>query len=583
MSTNNNPHKENAEISFDELFNNSINGVESFESQVAKGKILSYNKDFVIIDVGLKSEGKIPISEFKDKEGNLLPIEIGSYIEVFIEKYEDQDGNILLSRDKAKREEVWFDLEKKFKDEVVLTGLVTKRVKGGFSVILEGTMAFLPGSQLDVKPIKNINSLVGTHQKLQIIKMEKKRYNIIVSRKVLIEKNYEGMQQDEVVFTEGQTVEGTVKNVTGYGAFIDLGSVDGLLHVTDISWSRVNHPSEVLQIGQTIKVMVTKVDPTTKRISLGMKQLLQDPWLEAVQKYGIGKIFKVKVTNLTDYGAFVQLEEGIEGLVHISELSWRRDLSVKDIVKVGDEFEIKVLEIDTKKRRINLSKKQTSNNPWHLFEEKYPENSIIEGTIKNINEYGILVTLDFNIEGFIKIFDISWGNKDKNILSSYNIGDKITSKVLKVDKDKEKISLGIKQLEEDPFAKSIDKYQKGTVVTVSVKAIFDNGVEVDLEPGLKGFIKKVDLSMDKEEKISLNVGDTLEALITYIDSTNRSINLSVRALETMEQKTIMTEHYKQSQKSKNTLGDAISKAFEDGKVKAEETTTNTTTKDSTEE
>lgn len=490
------------EENFADLFNQSISNVSHFDGNIVKGVIVAKDNNYLTIDVGLKSEGKVLINEFKDKDGNIPSLEIGSSVEVYVEKYENSDGSMVLSREKARREEIWEELEKMNTEGTPVNGYVAKRVKGGFAVLVYDTPAFLPGSQLDVRPIKNINALVGTTQTLQILKMDKKRFNIVVSRKAIIMQNDKYSPDNiESQYQEGQIVEGVVKNITGYGAFIDLGYVDGLLHVTDISWSRINHPSEVLQLGQTLKLQIVKINPENKRISLGLKQLSNDPWTEVVNKYTIGEKFKVKVANVTDYGIFVELAKGVEGLVHVSEMSWvEKEIDPKVKYHIDDEVEVKILEIDIKKRRINLSIKKCIDNPWQEFAVSNPEGSVIDVEIKDINDNGILVKLTNSIDGFVRLQDISWESRDRTLLDSYKAGDSIKVKVIKNDIERDKILLGIKQLVDDPLMSAYEKIKKGDIVEVTVNSVTDAGLEVVLPNGINGFIKKYDVALDREDQ-----------------------------------------------------------------------------------
>ncbi|MGV3278730.1 30S ribosomal protein S1 [Rickettsiales bacterium LUAb2] len=548
---------------FDELFKQSISGVTSFNDQLVKGKVIRITDDFVIVDVGLKSEGKIPLYEFKNEDGNIEEIKAGDIIEVFVDKYEDREGLIVLSKEKARREEAWYQLEILCKEGTPVEGLITKRVKGGFMVLVKSAVAFLPGSQLDVRPMKNINALVGTKQLLKILTTDRKRYNIVVSRKSIIEQNL----KDEGVsiganYTEGQIIEGVVKNITGYGAFIDLGSIDGLLHVTDISWSRVNHPSEVLKVGQTLQVKVIKIHPETGRVSLGIKQLTEDPWVSIDKKYEIGSKFNVKITNITDYGVFVELEKGVEGLVHISEMAWGRNIThPSSVYKVGDAVDTVILDIDFKKRRISLSIKQCTENPWSDYAKVSPVGTDIEGTIKSVDENGIVVSLNDNIDGFIKAQDIAWGLANKEAVEPYlnKIGEKIKAKVIRNDVEREKINLGIKQFDKDPFAEVTKEFSKGAVVKAKILEISDKGLDVELKEGINGFIKKFDISSDRESQRtnSFSVGDEVEAIIINIDENDRVFNLSIKALEQMDHK----KYIGAQETSTNNLADILDEAM----------------------
>jgi small subunit ribosomal protein S1 len=546
---------------FEDLFKQSISGVGRFENNIVKGIIIAIDQYYLTVDVGLKSEGKILINEFKNAEGIAPDYKVGQEVEVYIDRYEDQDGNIVLSREKAKREESWYELEKLYNEQAIVNGLISKRVKGGFSVVVNDTLAFLPGSQLDVKPIKNINALVGTIQQLQILKMDKKRFNIVVSRKSVISKhNLDNNVDYNVEYLEDQIVEGVIKNITGYGAFVDLGNVDGLLHVTDISWSRINHPSEVLQLGQTVKLKVIKINSENKRISLGMKQLSQDPWDEVVVKYQVGSQYKVKISNTTDYGIFVELAKGIEGLVHISEMSWvKKDINPKTDYQPGQEVEVKVLEIDVKKRRMNLSVKQCANNPWLEFATNNPEGHVVSVSVKEINDSGLVVSLTNILDGFIRLSDISWDSNDKVLLKDFKIGDSLNAKIIKHDLEKDKILLSVKHLNEDPFVASLNEIKKGTTLKVKITNILESALEVKIKDGVSGFIKKNDLALDREEQNleDFKVGQEIEAMLVQIDSNKKALYLSIKALEIDEQKKSMNS----GDNNNSSLADAFANAM----------------------
>ncbi|MCL2567134.1 MAG: 30S ribosomal protein S1 [Alphaproteobacteria bacterium] len=567
--------------SFDALFQQSVSGVKNFEGQIVKGVIIGIDNYYLTVDVGLKSEGKILLSEFRKADGTTPTFEIGQEVEVYIERYEDLAGNIMLSREKAKREEVWHDLEKLYLEGTPITGYISKRVKGGFAVLIEDTLAFLPGSQLDIRPIKNINSLVGTNQLLQILKMDKKRYNIVVSRKAIISKSYvEGKLEGQEQFEEGQIVEGIIKNITGYGAFIDLGYVDGLLHVTDMSWSRINHPSEVFteedlahlkdatKQPKPIKLKIVKINPENKRISLGIKQLTEDPWSEVVEKYTVGSSFKVKITNTTDYGIFVELAKGVEGLVHISEMSWvKKDINPKVDYKVDEEVEVKVLDVDIKKRRINLSIKQTTQNPWQDYANANPEGNLVDVEIKEINPNGLVVKLNDSIEGFIRLSDLSWENNKEDVLNEYKVGDKISAKIIKHNLEKDKVLLSVKHLSEDPYMGAVDNLKKGDVVNAKITSINENGVEVEIKSGVVGFIKQADLSMDAEDRNIENykAGDSVEAMVLSVNSNTRLVSLSIKSLELAEQKKNMSTGDNSSSSLADVFAEAMSKKEQEGK------------------
>lgn len=546
---------------FEELFDQSISNVTSFNNQLVKGKVIKLQDDYVIVDVGLKSEGRIPTAEFTNEDGKKENLAEGSIIEVYIDRYENKDGSVVLSKERAYREENWHQLEVLYKEGTNVEGLITKRVKGGFMVLVKNTVAFLPGSQLDIRPIKNVNALVDTTQVLKILTMDRKRYNIVVSRRSIIEERIkeEGISLGKK-FTEGQIVEGIVKNITGYGCFVDLGTRDGLLHIIDVSWSRINHPSEVLKVGQVVKVKIIKINPENDRISLGMKQITEDPWVNIDKKYMIGTKFNVTITNITDYGYFAELEKGIEGLIHISEVSWGNKNN-DNSYKVGDKTEAVLLDIDIKKRRISLSIKQGLPNPWVGFAEKHPASSLVTGSIKSVDDNGITITLGKDIQGFIRYYDISWSNDGKELLEEYKskIGEQIETKILKIDLEREKLYLGIKQLSEDPFSTQLEHIKKGEVVEAKVTEVTESHLTVELEGGIAAVIKKTELSLEKENQKtnSYNVGDSISAMVIYIDKSDRVINLSVKALEHFDQKKYLSEKENLNVSIGDILNDAI--------------------------
>jgi small subunit ribosomal protein S1 len=481
----------------------------------------------------------------------------------------------MLSREKAKREEAWNALEKAYEGNERVTGVIFGRVKGGFTVDLSGAVAFLPGSQVDIRPVRDVSPLMGTPQPFQILKMDRSRGNIVVSRRAVLEET-RAEQRSELVanLKEGQVLQGVVKNITDYGAFVDLGGVDGLLHVTDISWKRVNHPSEVLSIGQSVTVQVIRFNPETQRISLGMKQLEADPWEGATAKYPVGTTFTGRVTNITDYGAFVELEAGIEGLVHVSEMSWtKKNVHPGKIVSTSQEVEVMVLDVDEQKRRISLGLKQTMPNPWQEFQEKYPSGTELEGEVKNITEFGLFVGLPGDIDGMVHLSDLDWERSGEEAIQDYSKGDMVRVKVLDVDTEKERISLGIKQLEEDPFQKTSDSVRKGEVVTCTVTAVQDNGIEVELADGATGFIRKAELSRERSEQRPdrFAVGEKVDAKVTTVDRKNRKITLSIKQREAEEEKRAMAEYGSTESGASlgEILGPAISQAAKE-KTKAAE-------------
>ena len=544
--------------SFEELLNEQF-GDKGIVGSVVKGTIIRLSDDFATVDVGLKSEGRIPLREF----GQNPELKIGDQIEVLVDRYEDREGNIVLSREKARREEAWAELEKSMNAGERVNGVIFGRVKGGFTVDLSGAIAFLPGSQIDIRPIRDITPIMGISQPFQILKMDRVRGNIVVSRRVVLEETRAEARAELIdTIKEGAILDGVVKNITDYGAFIDLGGVDGLLHVTDISWKRINHPAELLSVGQTIKVQVIKFNEDTQRISLGMKQLESDPWQAVADKYAVGEVYTGKVTNITDYGAFVELEDGIEGLVHVSEMSWtRKNVHPGKIVSTSEEVQVKVLEVDADKRRISLGIKQCMPNPWAAYIEEHPAGSVIEGKIKNITEFGLFVGLTDEIDGMIHLSDIAWGKSGEEAVKDYVKGQDITAKIIDVDVEKERISLGIKQLDENNAALALENLKKGDVVKAIVVSTDDKGANVEVE-GIAATIKKADLSKDKDGQNPENYheGDVLEAKLTSVDKKNGKLGVSVKALEIEEEKKTL-EEYSASNASGTSLGDALGEAL----------------------
>jgi len=532
---------------FEALLEESFGNEDRLEGTVLKGTIVEFDGDDVLVDVGLKSEGRVALKEFA-KAGEADELKVGDEVDVYLERFEDKNGEAVLSRDKARREEAWTQLEKAFNNNERVQGQIFGRVKGGFTVDLNGAVAFLPGSQVDIRPVRDVTPLMGTPQPFQILKMDRSRGNIVVSRRAVLEET-RAEQRSELVASlkEGQVLQGVVKNITDYGAFVDLGGVDGLLHVTDISWKRVNHPTDVLSIGQQVTVQVIRFNPETQRISLGMKQLQADPWEGAAAKYPVGAKFKGRVTNITDYGAFVELEPGIEGLVHVSEMSWtKKNVHPGKIVSTSQEVEVMVLDVDEQKRRISLGLKQTLPNPWAEFQEKYPVGTEIEGEVKNITEFGLFVGLPGDIDGMVHLSDLSWEESGEQAVKNYKKGDIVKVKVLDVDVEKERISLGIKQLSADPFEAATGELRKGRVVTCTVHKIDDNGIEVKVggEEGIVGFIRKAELSRDRSEQRPdrFAPGEKLDAKITQIDKKSRKVTLSIKQREIEEEKQAMAEY-----------------------------------------
>jgi small subunit ribosomal protein S1 len=538
------------------------------EGSVVKGTIVAIENDFVVVDVGLKTEGRVPSKEFT-APGQPFQLNIGDEVEVYIERVENALGEAVLSREKARREESWTRLEKAFQDSGRVSGVIFGRVKGGFTVDLDGAVAFLPGSQVDVRPVRDVGPLMNMPQPFQILKMDRRRGNIVVSRRaVLEEKRAEERSELVASLAEGQVVQGTVKNITDYGAFVDLGGVDGLLHVTDIAWRRVSHPTEVLNVGQNVTVQIIKVNHETQRISLGMKQLQTDPWEGVGAKYPVGARFHGKVTNVTDYGAFVELEPGVEGLVHVSEMSWvKKNVHPSKIVTPGQEVDVMVLEVDSNKRRISLGLKQCVENPWVAFAENHPPGSILEGEIRNITEFGLFIGLPGDIDGMVHLSDLSWDKAGDEAVKDFQKAQNVQVKVLDVDPEKERISLGIKQMAADPMAK-VGALKKGDVVTVSIAEVQEGGLEVTLEGGARAFIRRADLARDRNDQRPerFGVGDKVDALVTAADKTGRKLGLSIKALEISEEKEAVAQYG--SSDSGASLGDILGAALK--KKKGEE-------------
>src|SRR5688572_21409292 len=483
-----------ASAEFAALLEESLAGSSSFEGTVVKGRVIRIANDFVVVDVGLKSEGRVALREFANGGTAAPEVREGDIVDIFVDRMENKDGEAVLSRDKARREEAWTVLEKAFTDQDRVMGTIFGRVKGGFTVDLSGAVAFLPGSQVDVRPVRDVGPLMGQAQQFAILKMDRRRGNIVVSRRAVME---ETRAEDRTRLmgnlSEGQVLDGVVKNITDYGAFVDLGGVDGLLHVTDIAWKRINHPSEALTIGQQVKVQVIRFNPETQRISLGMKQLMSDPWDGAGAKYPVGLKLKGRVTNITDYGAFVELEPGVEGLVHVSEMSWtKKNVHPGKIVATSQEVEVMVLDVDMSKRRISLGLKQCMANPWESFAEKSPAGTELEGEVRNITEFGLFVGLPGDIDGMVHLSDLSWDQRGEDAIQSFRKGDTVKAKVLEVDVEKERISLSVKAMENDPYAEAIGGVKRGDIITVAVSKIEDGGIEVEYE-GMKSFIRRSDL------------------------------------------------------------------------------------------
>ncbi len=545
---------------FEALLNESFDIDTPDEGSVVKGRVIAVEAGQAIIDVGYKMEGRVDLKEFAEP-GQAPEIEVGDTVEVFLRQVENSRGEAVISREMARREEAWDRLEKAYADENRVEGAIFGRVKGGFTVDLGGAVAFLPGSQVDVRPVRDAGPLMGLKQPFQILKMDRRRGNIVVSRRAILEES-RAEQRAEVIanLTEGQAVDGVVKNITEYGAFVDLGGVDGLLHVTDMAWRRVNHPSEIVTIGETIKVQVIKINKETHRISLGMKQLQEDPWDAVEAKFPLDSNHKGRVTNITDYGAFVELEPGVEGLVHVSEMSWtKKNVHPGKIVSTSQEVEVMVLEIDTQKRRVSLGLKQTMRNPWEVFAETHPEGTPVEGEVKNITEFGLFVGLDGDIDGMVHLSDISWDQRGEEAIASYQKGDTVNAVVTEVDVEKERISLSIKALD-DSFSGATDGVKRGSIITVAVTSIEDGGVEVEYE-GAKSFIRRSDLSRDRAEQRPerFGVGDKVDVRVTNVDQKTRRLGLSIKAREIAEEKEAVEQYG--SSASGASLGDILGAAL----------------------
>lgn len=546
---------------FEALLNESFELETPDEGTVVKGTVIAIEAGQAIIDTGYKMEGRVDLKEFA-MPGQPAELAVGDTVEVFLERVENARGEAVLSREKARREEAWDRLEKASEKEEQVDGAIFGRVKGGFTVDLGGAVAFLPGSQVDVRPVRDASALMNIVQPFQILKMDRRRGNIVVSRRAILEES-RAEQRSEIIgkLAEGDVVDGVVKNITDYGAFVDLGGVDGLLHVTDMAWRRVNHPNEILEIGATVKVQVVKINKDTQRISLGMKQLHEDPWADVDQRYPLESVHMGRVTNITDYGAFVELEAGVEGLVHVSEMSWtKKNAHPGKIVSTSQEVEVMVLEIDSVRRRVSLGLKQTQGNPWENFASGYPVGTEVEGEIKNITEFGLFVGLDGDIDGMVHLSDIDWERSGDDAIQDFKKGDVIKAVVTDVDVEKERISLSIKALDGDPFEGATDGIKRGAVVTVEVTAIEDGGIEVEYD-GMKSFIRRSDLSRDRAEQRPerFSVGDKIDARVTNIDKSNRRLGLSIKAREIAEEKEAVEQYG--SSDSGASLGDILGAAL----------------------
>ncbi|EEJ7903623.1 30S ribosomal protein S1 [Salmonella enterica] len=552
--------------SFAQLFEESLKEIETRPGSIVRGVVVAIDKDIVLVDAGLKSESAIPAEQFKNAQGE-LEIQVGDEVDVALDAVEDGFGETLLSREKAKRHEAWITLEKAYEDAETVTGVINGKVKGGFTVELNGIRAFLPGSLVDVRPVRDTLHLEGKELEFKVIKLDQKRNNVVVSRRAVIESE-NSAERDQLLenLQEGMEVKGIVKNLTDYGAFVDLGGVDGLLHITDMAWKRVKHPSEIVNVGDEINVKVLKFDRERTRVSLGLKQLGEDPWVAIAKRYPEGTKLTGRVTNLTDYGCFVEIEEGVEGLVHVSEMDWtNKNIHPSKVVNVGDVVEVMVLDIDEERRRISLGLKQCKSNPWQQFAETHNKGDRVEGKIQSITDFGIFIGLDGGIDGLVHLSDISWNVAGEEAVREYKKGDEIAAVVLQVDAERERISLGVKQLAEDPFNNWVALNKKGAIVTGKVTAVDAKGATVELADGVEGYLRASEASRDRVEDATLvlSVGDDVEAKFTGVDRKNRAISLSVRAKDEADEKDAIATVNKQE--DANFSNNAMAEAFKAAK------------------
>ena len=553
---------------FASLLESSLVGKKSFEGTVVKGLIVAINNDIAVIDVGLKSEGRLPLKEFS-RPGHEVELRVGDTVDVYVKRMEDKNGDAVLSVEEARREAIWNDLERAFQENRLVNGVIYQKNSGGYSVDLEGIPAFLPGSQVDIRPIRDLSALMNIVQPFIILKIDKPRSNVVVSRRAVLEASRAEARTELVAnLAEGQVLTGIVKNITEYGAFIDLGGVDGLLHVTDISWRRINHPGDILKVGESVKVLVIRFNRENQRISLGIKQLEEDPWKGVEERYQVGSRHEGSVTNITEYGAFVELEPAVEGLIYISEMSWTKKPSHPGkILASSQKVEVQVLDIDMNKRRISLGLKHCQENPWQIFKDNHPIGSILEGEVKNITEFGLFVGVSEELDGMVHLTDLAWNKAGEEALSDYKKGQMIKVKVLDIDAEKERISLGVKQMAADSFNEGMSTFNKGDVVTGTVSAILDKGIEVTLVGGLTGSIRKADLSRDRDYQRPdrFAVGEKVDAKVTSVDRSSRKVILSIKAREIEEDKQVMSEFG--SSDSGASLGDILGVALNKAKIK----------------
>ncbi|MDD7021666.1 MAG: 30S ribosomal protein S1 [Aeromonadales bacterium] len=549
--------------SFAELFEESLkNNVETRPGSMVKGKVVKIENGFVIVDAGLKSESEIPEEQFKNAQGE-LEVKVGDTVDVALESVESGNGETVLSREKAKRNEAWKKLEDAFNNKETVNGTIDGKVKGGFTVQLGGIRAFLPGSLVDIRPVRDTTPLEGKELQFKVIKLDQKRNNVVVSRRAVIEAEH-STDREKILSTlaEGQVVKGIVKNLTDYGAFVDLGGVDGLLHITDMAWKRVKHPSEIVTVGQEIQVKVLKFDRERQRVSLGLKQLGEDPWTDVAARFPVGTVLEGKVTNLTDYGCFVEIADGVEGLVHVSEMDWtNKNIHPSKVVSVGDTVKVKVLDIDQERRRISLGLKQCKPNPWVEFAENHTKGDRVTGKVKSITDFGIFIGLDGGIDGLVHLSDISWQQNGEDAVRNFKKGDELTAVVLQVDPDRERISLGLKQIANDPFAEYLAEHHKGSIVTGTVTEVEPRGATVKLADNITGYIRASDVSRDRVDDVTtvLKAGDTVEAKFMNVDRKTHQISLSIRAKDEAEEKEALETVNQQANQEPQTT--AMAAAF----------------------
>ena len=536
-------------LGFQEILDSTIKDLK--EGEIVQGEIIQVTQDHVIVDVGYKSEGRIPIAQFKDREGNVT-VKVGDSVRVYLEQWEDDDGEIVLSKDKADQLRVWEEINKVIEKDGVIEGKVNALIKGGLAVDI-GVQAFLPGSQVDLHPVRDLSVLIGKIFKFKVLKFNKKRGNIVLSRRALLEKEREKLRKETIsTLKEGDIIEGMVKNITDYGIFVDLGGIDGLLHITDISWGRVTNPSELFKVGERIKVKVINFDRENERVSLGYKQIRPDPWTKAEEKYPVGARIKGRIVNITNYGAFIELEEGIEGLIHISEMSWIKKMKhPSQLLSIGDIVEAMVLDLDVQRKRISLSLKQLELNPWVIMEEKYPPGTVIEGKVKNVTDFGIFIGFDEGIDGLVHISDISWTQKIKHPSELYKKGQEVRAVVLSIDKENERFSLGIKQLEKDPWEGITDRFQKGQQVTGTVTNVTSFGVFLELGEGIEGLVHVSELGDIKVQNVKS--GEALSAVVTNIDRKGRKMSLSIKEIKDMAEKEDVAAFMESQEKGDSSL------------------------------